>query len=136
MQILYLLLLLLVLLPQSSPVRYYSTAISLALVFTVFHMHVLPRITARCLQINFREMFSPILRPLAAAAIPMPILIWGYQAVSGFTGTTRRGEAISLLIVLSAYGLALALLAWAIVAQPQERQRFAGGVRRRLRPTP
>lgn len=128
--------LLLMLVPQSSPVRYYSTAISFALVFTVFHMQVLPRIAARCLEIRFGEMFSPILRPLAAAAIPMPILIWGYPAVSSLAGTTRRGEAISLLVVLSAYGLALALLAWAIVAQPQERQRFAGGLRRRLRPTP
>lgn len=104
---------------------FYAPAASYALVYTLFHMLLLPIVGARCLQISTRDMLSPILRPLAAALIPAPVLIIAHEAFSRWT-LPHLGLAIL------AYGVVYALACWFIVLRADQRDSIAASVNRAL----
>ncbi|MCP3902662.1 MAG: hypothetical protein GY715_03420 [Planctomycetes bacterium] len=108
------------------PVRYNAPAIGYAVVYTVVHFLMLPVIGARCLDVRYRDLFVPLLRPALATALCSPLLI-AAQGVYQDSWTLPRIVAVALV-----FGALYAVATWFIVLDRAERRRFAGAARRRL----
>jgi O-antigen/teichoic acid export membrane protein len=117
--------------------RFNSPALAFAGVFTLFHMVLLPLIGARCLGVPVRALFTPMLRPAVAAAIPAPILVaatWLPGVGPGWASAWGPWVELGILMGFGAvYGAALSVLVVAFVATPQERVRAAAAMMRALR---
>jgi hypothetical protein len=93
--------------------------------FVTFHWLFLPRVIRNYINIGLRDTIFPLFRPLAAALICSPILIWGMLNL-------RPGDLRGLALVVLAYGVCLLPVSWLVILNRAERQRAIGAVRRRL----
>lgn len=106
--------------------RYTAVAWAFAAVMLVVHGVVIPWIGARTLRIGVLEMVSPLLRPLLMAAAGSPILLLAQRYITTWT-------FFDLLIVITLYGAACAVLTVVFVMNAGERKRVARAVAARLR---
>jgi hypothetical protein len=112
------------------PYRQYSAAISFAAIMTLFHFILLPAWASKCLNCQYRTLLLPVIRPAIAAAIPTPILLWGYDYALNFV---HGNSPVAMIIVAAAYGLFYMLLSILFVLKPDEKKRFTGMIARRLK---
>jgi O-antigen/teichoic acid export membrane protein len=111
--------LLLVALPE--PVRYAGPAGAYATVLLVGYFGLIPRITARALNLGVAEVLAPLVRPGVVTLAILPIL-----------GASRFAITDWDVLSLGAVGLAAATtyagLTWLIVVAPDERQRIRAAI--------
>ncbi|MFT5422778.1 MAG: O-antigen/teichoic acid export membrane protein [Phycisphaerales bacterium] len=111
---------------------FYGPAIAYTAIFTVVHLFLLARIAARCLEESTAQTLAPIVRPLLVTAIASPALIVPVV----FAGPSSWQ---TLAVALPVFAALFVPLAWVLVLEPAERQRFArvaGRLARRGRPAP
>lgn len=115
--------LLLVLMPD--PIRFYAPAIGFALVIVAVHFFGIPVVVARCLEMRYRELFLPLIRPLLVTTLCAPILVWPALAWDL--------RSIPMVIAPCAtFGVVYAVLSWCFVLSRSEKARFGGSIQRRL----
>ncbi|MEX0884938.1 MAG: hypothetical protein WD009_00730 [Phycisphaeraceae bacterium] len=99
-------------------------AVAFSASMVVFHGLIIPAIGARCLEMSLWRLYRPLVRPLVATALAMPVLVAGQWTI----------EAWSLL-VLAGVGLAFGLLYTGLVAgivlRAEDWRRVTGALRRR-----
>ena len=110
--------------------RLYIVPVVLATVYATVHLGLLPRVAARCLGIRIRDLFAPLARPALATLLAAPVPVAAPWIVEHLGRTWDLAE---VAVVAAAFGAAFALLAFAIVLTPAERDRFVRGPLRRLR---
>jgi len=104
--------------------RFTCVAWSFAFVFVLFSMVLMPMRTVGKLGMSLGDLYSPILRPLVAAAACGPILFLVFGA--------ERVVLWRLALTVVAYALAYAVVSLRFVVTPQERKRFLGALMRKL----
>jgi hypothetical protein len=89
----------------------------------------LPRITARCLGVHYRDLFIPLIRPAIATCLCLPVLLAAPRALE------RLGLAWNVLTLLgvgAVFGGLYVLASALIVLAPEERKRFIWAPLRRV----
>jgi O-antigen/teichoic acid export membrane protein len=107
------------------PYKFYGPAIAFAAVFTAVHLFFLPTIAAKCLNIRYREMFTPILPSLAVTLLCAPILL----AAKAWIG---HWNLFWLAGVGGAYGALYLVISMFVVVTREERQRIVKMIQRRV----
>jgi O-antigen/teichoic acid export membrane protein len=102
--------------------KFYAPAVAYAVVFTAFHMVVLPAVGASLLGLRMRDLISPILRPLLLSVIGAPTLFLGQWWFAEWT-------ALRLLTVVGAF-CAVYVGLFVATAGPAERSLLWGPLRR------
>lgn len=100
--------------------RFNAPALAFAIVFTVVHMIMLPVIGAKCLDVRYRDLFLPMVRPAVATAIAAPVLIgadWLARQGDGWTFMWLVGTALS-------YGAVMGVLTLVVVATADDRRQL------------
>ncbi len=108
---------LLAVLPNS--VSYTAVGWGYTVVFLTIHAIVLPIIGARCTKLKVRDFLLPVSRPMVAAGVAAPALVFlsRYAAGQGWT-------LWWLLLTAAVYSALVAALTGAFVMTPAERQRM------------
>jgi O-antigen/teichoic acid export membrane protein len=107
--------------------RVETVSASFALVYSTIYFVLVPRVGARCLGLRVRDLFTPMLRPIAATAMCSPILLLGRTLL-----LDRVGPLWTLAATGGAFGAAYALAAGLIVLTAEERERFVWAPLRRI----
>lgn len=106
--------------------KFKSPALAFALIMTVVHLGMLPAVAARCFQTTYREVVTPMLRPIIVTFALSPILIYG--------SNVAHQSILRLMGIVIAYGGAYIIASWFIVLTADERKRFSSAAFRRLQP--
>lgn len=107
--------------PLPEPMRLYVPAAAFALVFTVFHFILLPRITARCINVSVAQIFGPLVRPAIAAALCLAILIAAVRLVPAW-------NLVTLCVTTGLFGLLFGVVTLAIGVTPSQRKVILAGL--------
>ncbi len=106
--------------PQDNPLLFVPPLV-FCVVYTTVHFFMLPAIGARCLSLRYRDMFTPLWRPMVVSALCAPLLFF-LPAFLGSKGIQSR--ALMLAITVSSFGLVYALASGFLVLTGHERERF------------
>jgi hypothetical protein len=105
--------------------RLYAPAAAFSIVLLLFHLLILPTIGARCLDIRYRDLLTPIVRPAIVTAVCSPILILAAAMIQSWTFTW-------LVIVCGTFSACYLALSIAFVLTSHERRRFFAAAKRAL----
>ena len=93
-----------------------GAAIAYSFVFLVVHMIIMPKVTAREVNLSFLSILTPILRPLLISIGLIPLLFVGYY----FTDTGLL-HWTNLILSIVLYGIAYCFASWCFILSKQER---------------
>lgn len=109
-------------------IRFNAPALAFAIVFTVVHIIILPVIGAKCLDVRYRDLFVPMIRPALATAIASPVLIGADMLASRGNGWTF----LWLIGTVLAYGAVMGVMTLVLVVTADERRRLKRLIARRM----
>lgn len=103
-------------------------AFAFATILMLLHLLGLPIIGARCLNVRYRDLLMPILRPTLVTAASSPILIAASSVLDQWT-------LLHLFVVMLVFGVVYLSLTIIFVLSPDERSRFLAAATRRFHPS-
>lgn len=115
--------LLLLVLPEA--VRYTGPALAFSGVLTITQIVLFPVLAARILEVSLGEVFSPMLRPLYATLLCLPLLLLPYHYI-------EQWDLPRLVMVLGMFSVSYVPATLFIVMNAEERRRLFGFVTRKL----
>jgi hypothetical protein len=99
-------------------IRYTAVAWAFAVIYIVFYLGAVPRITASVLHMRFWAVIGPLLRPLALAVVCSPLILMFWMFVGPWT-------IWWLLLSAVPYGVCYSLGCWFFVLTREDRLRLA-----------
>jgi len=100
-------------------------ALAFSIVFTIFHMFLLPVIGARTIRVRYWEFIRPIIGPAVLTAVTVPALLAARRFI-------HEWNLLTLGAVIGAYGALYGVAAIFFLMSADERRMFIRGFARRI----
>ena len=99
-------------------VSYTGAAIAYSIVFILVHAIIMPIVTSHCVNMTFKEVMLPSIRPLLIALAASPCLF-----INSFIDSTEQLGWVQILIAVGLFGVFYIGLSWQLLISIEERKR-------------
>ena len=106
-------------------VSYTGAAMAYSIVFFVVHAIIMPVVTSHCVNMTFKEVTFPSIRPLLIALVASPCLF-----INSVIDSPEQLGWLELLLAVGLYGAVYVGLSWQILLSVDEREKVVSLVKR------